>query len=113
MSNKQEFIQYVETTLSAFNMSEGAQKYYEVLKSVQEREKPLFTDNGKLILNYLKENTSVGEAIAAKKIAEGLEVSSRTVSGAIRKLVSDEYVEKVSTDPVLYAITDKGANVDF
>ena len=38
-------------------------------------------------------------------------VSSRSVSGAIRKLVNDGFVEKVSTDPVLYSITTKGIEV--
>ena len=111
MSNKQEFIEFVESVLTNYAIPEGAKKYFDTLKAVQEKEKPLFTDNGKLILNYLKENASVGEAITAKKIAEGLEVSSRTVSGAIRKLVSDGFVEKVSTDPVLYSLTEKGAEI--
>ena len=47
----------------------------------------------------------------AKAIAEGMGVSSRSVSGAIRKLVNDGFVEKVSTDPVLYSITAKGIEV--
>jgi DNA-binding HxlR family transcriptional regulator len=38
-------------------------------------------------------------------------ISSRSVSGSIRKLVTDGFVEKVSTDPVLYALTDKGNEV--
>ena len=37
-------------------------------------------------------------------------MTSRRVSGAIRKLVTDGYVEKVSQDPVIYALTEKGKN---
>lgn len=49
----------------------------------------------------------------AKDIAEGLFVSSRTVSGSIRKLVTDGFVEKVSQDPVIYSITEKGKNINI
>ena len=38
-------------------------------------------------------------------------VSSRTISGAIRKLVTDGYVEKVGQEPVIYALTEKGKNI--
>jgi predicted transcriptional regulator len=38
-------------------------------------------------------------------------VSSRAVSGAMRKLVTDGFVEKVGQDPVMYALTDAGRNV--
>ena len=106
MSNKQEFIQFVEKFVT--DMPEGAQKYFEAMKSVPEKEKPIFTDGGKQILKYLQENCSDGESVTAKAIAEGMGVSSRSVSGAIRKLVNDGFVEKVSTDPVLYSITTKG-----
>lgn len=113
MSNKQEFIQFVEKVVQEFNveMPENAQKYFDAMKNVPEKEKPMFTDGGKQILKYLKDNHSVGEALAAKAIAEGMMISSRSVSGSIRKLVTDGFVEKVSTDPVLYALTDKGNEV--
>ena len=113
MSNKQEFIEYVEFVMEKYEqeMSEGAKKYFEAMKSVTEKEKPMFTDNGKLILKNLKDNHSVGEAISAKAMADEMMISSRSVSGAIRKLVTDGFVEKVSTDPVLYALTEKGSEV--
>ena len=109
MSNKQEFIQFVEKFVT--DMPEGAQRNFEAMKSVPEKEKPIFTDGGKQILKYLQENHSDGESVMAKAIAEGMGVSSRSVSGAIRKLVNDGFVEKVSTDPVLYSITAKGIEV--
>ena len=109
MSNKQEFIQFVEKFVT--DMPEGAQRYFEAMKSVPEKEKPIFTDGGKQILKYLQENHSDGESVMAKAIAEGMGVSSRSVSGAIRKLVNDGFVEKVSADPVLYSITTKGIEV--
>ena len=49
----------------------------------------------------------------ARDIAEGLFISSRAVSGAMRKLVTDGFVEKVGQDPVIYSITEKGKNIDI
>ena len=70
MSNKQEFIQFVEKFV--MDMPEGAQKYFETMKSVPEKEKPMFTDGGKQILKYMQDNHETGEVITAKAIAEGI-----------------------------------------
>lgn len=115
MSKKQEFIKYVEDLINATSefpveMSEGAKAYWEGFKKIEEEEKPLFTDNGKLILKYLQENTSE-EMWKARDIAEGLFISSRAVSGAMRKLVTDGYVEKMGKDPVVYSLTEKGKEI--
>lgn len=109
MSNKQEFIQFVEKFVT--DMPEGALKYFEAMKSAPEKEKPMFTDGGKQILKYMQETYTEGENVTAKVIAEGMSISSRSVSGAIRKLVTDGFIEKVSTDPVVYALTSKGVEV--
>ena len=49
----------------------------------------------------------------AKDIADAMEISSKTVSGAMRKLVTDGYVEKTGKNPVIYNITLKGKEVIF
>jgi predicted transcriptional regulator len=49
----------------------------------------------------------------AKEIAEGMFISSRAVSGAMRKLVTDGFVEKVGQDPVMYILTEKGKNINI
>jgi predicted transcriptional regulator len=72
----------------------------------------LFTDNGKLILKFLQEHQET-PMWKARDIAEGLFISSRAVSGAMRKLVTDGFVEKVGQDPVIYSITDNGKNIDI
>ena len=59
-----------------------------------------------IILKYLQ--TTDSSMLKARDIAEGLFVSSRTVSGAMRKLVTDGFVEKVGESPVLYTLTEKG-----
>lgn len=111
MSKKQDFINYVEALITGqeepLEMSDNVKLYWEALKGKEEEEKPLFTDNGKLILQYMKDNQET-LMLKARDIAEGLFISSRAVSGSIRKLVTDGFVEKVGQDPVVYALTEKG-----
>lgn len=113
MISKKEFIIEIESKIDIATLSLGAQEYWNMFKDEQKKDKPLFTDNGKLILKYLQEHDSERSTWKASDVAEGLFVSSRTVSGAIRKLVTDGFVEKVSTDPVVYAITEKGKNIEI
>jgi Mn-dependent DtxR family transcriptional regulator len=49
----------------------------------------------------------------AKDIGDELFISSRTVSGALRKLVNDGFVEKIGQNPVIYTLTEKGKNYNF
>ena len=111
MSAKNDFIEFVKDLSREVDPSDwpqGAKDYWEMLTT--EKEKPEFTDNGKLILKYLQETASDKPQQKAKDIADGLFITSRRVSGAVRKLVTDGYVEKVSQDPVVYALTEKGKN---
>lgn len=112
MTKKDEFIKYVEDLIDGnyYEMSENVRLYWEVFKGKAEEDKPLFTDNGKLILKFLQEHQEV-PMWKARDIAEGLFISSRAVSGAIRKLVTDGYVEKIGQDPVVYSLTEKGKTI--
>ena len=49
----------------------------------------------------------------AKEVGEGMNITSRTASGAMRKLVTDGYVEKMGENPVVYSLTDKGMTIDL
>ena len=108
---KQEFLDFVNALIAAApdvaeeKMTENVKTYLEALKD-KKAEKPEVTDNGKLIIKFLQE--APAGFYKAKDIADGLYVSSRNVSGAIRKLVTDGFVEKMGETPVLYSITEKG-----
>lgn len=110
---KQEFIDFVNALIAAAPetaeklMTDNVKAYMEALID-KKNEKPVLTDNGKLILKYLQEQPA--GIYKSKDIAEGLYISTRNVSGAIRKLCSDGFVEKVGADPALYTITEKGKN---
>lgn len=113
MSKKQEFISYVKDLMDEAPhviMSDDARLYWEAFCGTDDVEKPMFTDNGKLILKYMQEHQQEG-MWKARDIAEGLFISSRAVSGAMRKLVTDGFVEKVGQDPVVYSLTDNGKNI--
>ena len=114
MSKKQEFIKYVNeliTAAPAVQPNEDAKLYWDAFCGLDENgEKPLFTDNGKLILKFLQEHPETA-MWKARDIAEGLFISSRAVSGAMRKLVTDGFVEKVGQDPTIYSITENGKNI--
>jgi len=111
MSLKQNFISYVENNFKTNPMPEDLIEYWEKFKGTSgSGDKPLFTENGKKILTFLQNHTDT-KTWKAKDIAEELFISSRTVSGSIRKLVTDGYVEKVGQDPTIYCITEKGINI--
>ena len=116
MSKKQEFVKYVNSLMDAapsVEMSEDAHLYWTAFCGLDENgEKPLFTDNGKLILKFLQEHQET-DMWKARDIAEGLFINSRAVSGAMRKLVTDGYVEKIGQDPVVYSLTDNGKNINI
>lgn len=117
MSKKQKFIECVEEGLfSKINLNEldpDVLSYWEALKGANDVEKPTFTDNGKLVMEYLQGLPEGCPAMKAKDIAEALFASSRTVSGSMRKLVNDGFVEKIGQDPVMYLITEKGRNINI
>jgi DNA-binding MarR family transcriptional regulator len=76
--------------------------------------RPQFTENGRLVLDYMqKEKETYNNLFKAKEIGEGLGISSRTASGAMRKLVSDGYVEKVGENPVVYSLTTLGTEANL
>lgn len=116
MSKKDNFIAEVQKFIDdgVITFSDDAQTYFEALKTVVEKESPAFTENGKIVLNYMKSNKdNYNNLFKAKDIGEGLAISSRTASGALRKLVSDGYVEKLGESPVVYSLTTKGVDVDI
>lgn len=113
MSKKTEFINYVEALIDAtsenpIEMTDNVLAFWTALKGDKDVEKPTFTDNGKMVMKYLQALPSNSPMLKAKDIAEGMLISSRTVSGAMRKLCSDGFVEKIGQDPVMYSLTETG-----
>jgi hypothetical protein len=116
MTNREIFIQEVQNTINDCPdfFSLEALEYFESLKAVQEKEKPPFTENGAKVLDYMQQHyEECNNIFKAKDICEGLFLaSSRTVSGAMRKLITDGYVEKIAGNPVCYSLSLLGMSVE-
>ena len=122
MTKKQSFIKWVEMLMNAARWDEiedtsewsDALDYWNGLQMTKDKEKPKFTENGKKVLAFVKENKDAyNNLFKAKEIGEGLGISSRTASGAMRKLVTDGYVEKIGESPSVYSLTELGAQVNL
>jgi DNA-binding MarR family transcriptional regulator len=117
MSKKQKFISFINDLINDNNIDlnlvdPDIATYWETFTAIEEKEKPMFTDNGKLILKYLQDNQGT-QLWKSRDIAEGLFVSSKLVSGSMRKLVSDGFVDKEGRDPVIYTLTEKGKTIEI
>ena len=113
MTKQQLFIDFVdrliENSKEEVIMSDEVREVYDALKG--DTSTPLFTGLGEEILRYLQ--TCDSKNLKAKDIATGMDISSRKITGAIRKLVSDGFVDKFGTSPVVYTLTEKGKNFDL
>lgn len=95
-------------------LSSDALDFWNGLQMSGDTSKPKFTENGKLVLQYMKDNKDqYNNLFKAKEIGEGLGISSRTASGVMRKLVTDGYIEKIGDSPVVYSLTDSGIAVNL
>ena len=114
MTNKDVFIQDIENAISNgyLLLKEESQKYFEDLKKNNSSKE--MTENGLKIILFMKENyDNYNNIFKAKDIAEGLFMSLSSVSGSMRKLITDGYVEKMGAEPIVYSLTDLGKSVKF
>ena len=124
MTKREAFIKIVENEIfsnekneiykDAYEDYNLAKDFFEEFKSDKTKDKPIITENGIKILQFMQENKDkYNNIFKAKEIAEGLFISSHSVSGSMRKLITEGFVQKIGQDPVAYAITDKGKDKDL
>lgn len=118
MRKRDAFIQVIETVLNKPEVIDSfpqeiwtnAIDFWKEFLNNKPKESGIgITENGVKILMWMcanKENFS--NVFTSKEIAEGLFTSGRSVSGAMRKLTSDGYVQKVGQNPVQYSLTEQG-----
>ena len=105
MTNK-EFFNYLKQGLETIDAPEQAFK-----KLTKLEEKTLshgLTEKGAKILDLM--NSAPDEIYSSQTIGVSLGLSSRSVSGSMKKLVAEEYVEKLGQNPVCYKLTETGKN---
>lgn len=123
MTKKEAFIKMVEGLIDPLDINELKEDdetkmaidfFQELKENKASTPKPEITENGAKILAYMQENyQKYNNVFKAKEIGEGLFVSSRSVSGSMKKLITEGFVEKIGSDPVAYSITDKGKDKDL
>lgn len=123
MTKKEAFIKMVEGLIDPLDINElkeddetkmAIEFFQELKENKASAPKPEITENGAKILAYMQENyQKYNNVFKAKEIGEGLFVSSRSVSGSMKKLITEGFVEKIGSDSVAYSITDKGKDKDL
>ena len=115
MSVKSDFVKFINSVLTENKVdfpTDELKEYWKLFQEGPSNEKPTFTENGILILRFLRDHPDQ-KLWKSKDLAEKMELSSRTVSGSMRKLVTDGFVEKVGQDPIIYSITEKGKEINL
>ncbi len=109
---KNVFIETVENLFNAYPMNVPAEalEFFEDYKRGKSSNRKEITEKGIAIILALRENT---EWITAKALGEIMDVSGRSVSGSMKKLVEDGYVDKRAGTPSAYKITEKGLTCEL
>ena len=111
MTNKEIFIKELEEL--NVELSEKAQEFFNQLKEGKVSGNG-FTENGKKILIFMQNNIeNYNNVFTSKGIGEGLFMSGRAVAGSMKKLIAEQYVQKVGLNPVSYGLTDLGKDYQF
>ena len=91
-----------------------AAAFWEEFKNGKVKNSNTMTENGAKLLSWMQENVEkMSNVFTSKEAAEALFTSGRSIAGSMRKLVNDEYVEKIGKDPVRYSLTEAGKNYQF
>ena len=108
------FINTVERLFTKYTFEDEipqeAFDFFEDYKKGKSSNKKAFTDKGIKILEAMRE---INDWISAKSLGEKIEVSGRSVSGSMRKLIEDGYIERKGENPISYKITEKGMTCDL
>lgn len=92
-------------------MTDDVREFIETLKDTKS-DKPEISEKGIPLLKYMRECTD-RTTFKARDIAEGLFLQPRSVSGTMRSLVNNGFVECLGKSPCVYALTEKGKNYEF
>ncbi len=112
MFNEEKFKEFVQKCIAeeyVGDEKESAEKHFsKMVKTYISTSKSVITDKGRDILIYMTETPDEYElGFKSKEIGVGLDVSSRSIAGTMRKLVLDGYVLKDNSTPEKYTITEK------
>ena len=95
----------------SIELTEDVKELIDFLEAQGESNRPTVTEAGLADLEFLQGSDKA--TLKSKDIADGMGVSSRKVSGSIRKLCADGFVDKFGSNPVTYSLTEKGKTFDI
>ena len=73
-----------------------------------------FTEAGAKIMKAMQENEKTYfNSFSAKQLGELLFMGPRSISGSMKKLINDGFVEKKGTNPISYGLTTAGKEYHF
>lgn len=113
---KQIFIDTIEALFTKNSsdvfIPQEAIDFFEDYKKCASSNKKAITEKG---INILKEMRELDEDawISATALGQRMDISGKSVSGTMRKLVTDGYVEKRIGNPASYRLTEKGRTCTF
>ena len=111
MTKQEKFVAFINNTniMDKDGIDPEILDFWIDLKSTPRATSISLTNNGMKILTTMKLDS---DAIwSAADIAKISDMTPRSVSSSIRKLVTDELVEKQSSEPVTYKLTTKGKEI--
>ena len=94
-----------------FTIPDEAIDFFNDYKKGRSSERKEITEKGIAIVLGMR---AMGEDWAtAAAIGEQIDMSGKSVSGALKKLITDGYAEKVEGKPAMYRLTEKGMNCEL
>ena len=89
-------------------LSESAIEFLNELLEKNSTENILTETGRKILISMYTNKETYLNTFSSKQLGELLFMSARSISGSMRKLVTEQYVEKAGTNPVTYKLTKNG-----
>lgn len=102
----QEFLKEIDSHKEV--LSEAAIEFLNELMEKNSTENILTETGRKILISMLNNKETYLGVFSSKQLGELLFMSARSVSGSMRKLVTEQYVEKAGVNPVTYKLTENG-----
>lgn len=102
----QEFLKEIDSHKEV--LSDAAIEFLGELMEKNSTENILTETGRKILISMLNNKETYLGVFSSKQLGELLFMSARSVSGSMRKLVTEQYVEKAGTNPVTYKLTENG-----
>lgn len=105
-----EMVKYNEGKTIDFSIPEEALDFFEDYKKAKSESSQPFTEKGIIVMEALYK---VDDWITATALGEMIGRNGRSVSGTMKKLIEDGYVEKREGKPASYRITEFGKEIEW